>query len=184
MGRTMELELFRCERRALSLTKASCAASWQAAERKRPEPWEGRWHCRTCPIGAAHAGKPQPATAATVESLQCLCPRCQRQAPRLINGRLCVSCYNREREALRGRNAKGGVPRLTAILHDDTVLTVRDGILRLHVVRRVTNAAESMMVLGRAATGSGSLAFSRPAAPLVRHPRVAAAAAVQLELGL
>lgn len=39
-----------------------------------------------------------------------ICGRCHRIAPRLIRGHICVSCYNREREILLGKNAKGGKP--------------------------------------------------------------------------
>lgn len=178
----MELTLIRCDRRALTLSRDGCAASWRAAERKRPDPWEGRWHCRACPVGAAHAGRPQAETAAVVESLQRVCPRCGRRAMRIIQGRLCVSCYNREREVLKGRNAKGGVPQLTAVLHDETVLIVRDGLLFRHTLRRVTGATEAMLTLGKAATGA--LLFSRPPAPLVARPRAAHTAPRQLELAL
>lgn len=39
-----------------------------------------------------------------------ICARCHRGAMRLIWGHICVSCYNREREAVIGRNAKGRAP--------------------------------------------------------------------------
>src|SRR5690606_26241625 len=39
-----------------------------------------------------------------------ICARCHRYASRLIGGYACVSCRNREYEAIRGRNAKGTRP--------------------------------------------------------------------------
>ncbi|HYD68502.1 hypothetical protein [Azospirillum sp.] len=155
------LNLFRCERRSCSLSVTSCAASWQAAQRKRPEPWEGLWHCRSCPVGAASAGKPMPVATVTGDALSCICPRCQRSAARIIKGRLCVSCYNREREVIKGRNAKGTIPRLTAKLHRQ-VLAVNDGnAVRVEVFDRVASRVEAMLAIAR--TSTGSVAFGRPA---------------------
>jgi hypothetical protein len=41
-----------------------------------------------------------------------ICPRCRRGGSRMIGGRLCVSCWNREREVKIGRNAKNTRPQL------------------------------------------------------------------------
>lgn len=95
------LELFRCETQRLDLTKASCAN------------FHVRRHtvaCTRCPIGAHHAGRRAPAEAMTKSE----CVRCQRQdgARRLIHSRLCVSCFNRQGEVLRGYDRKGNPPRL------------------------------------------------------------------------
>ncbi len=81
----------------------------------------------------------------------------------MVSGRFCISCYNRHREALKGRNAKGTRPRLVL---RDVVLNLEDG----SVVRRVrhdqvVSAAEAMLAEARCA--KGPLAFlsapSRPA---------------------
>lgn len=155
-----QAEVMRCERRACSLSVASCAASWAAAQKRRPDPWEGLWHCRSCPIGAASAGKPMPVATVTADALACICPRCERQATRLIAGRLCVSCYNREREVLRGRNAKGTKPRLGAKLHTE-VLAVNDGrSVRVEVFEQVTSRVEVLITVAKRATGA--VVFSRP----------------------
>src|SRR5690242_4761066 len=100
MGHRMT-DTFRCDRQRMTLSTASCAKLWDSAQRKKPEPWESRFACRNCPVGAAHAGKQVEPMAAVVDELRQVCPRCTRWAGRLINGRLCVSCYNREREVLR-----------------------------------------------------------------------------------
>ncbi|KFG67127.1 hypothetical protein JH26_23815 [Microvirga sp. BSC39] len=45
-----------------------------------------------------------------------ICGRCHRSATRLIRKHLCFSCFNREREVIKGRNAKGTKPlKLTAL---------------------------------------------------------------------
>ena len=91
----------------------TCANMWVAAhERGAPERY---WHCRGCPIGAAHAGQAE-ATTSRLFAMS-ICARCDSGATRLIRGHLCVSCYNREREYLKGRNAKGNKPVLHPTLY-------------------------------------------------------------------
>lgn len=174
--------MMRCQRRSVTLAETSCAASWEAAQKKRPEPWEGRWHCRSCALGAEKAGKPLPQTAIAADALSCLCPRCCRPSPRLINGHLCVSCYNRDREAARGRNAKGGMPRLTAKLHDVTLLVVEEGAVRRETLDRITGSQEAMIMLAKRARRP--IAFVRPIHPVVPASRSLASEAAQMELPL
>lgn len=97
--------MFRCDRMRASLTTDSCAAMW----RKADELSDGTHHsCKLCPIGAVHAGE----VAASMSPLKgtLTCARCHRSSMRLIGGQVCVSCYNRQRETLCGRNAKGKAP--------------------------------------------------------------------------
>ncbi len=176
------LVMMRCQRRSVTLTESGCAASWEAARKKRPEPWEGRWHCRSCALGAEKAGKPLPQTAVAADALSCLCPRCFRPASRLINGHLCVSCYNRDREVARGRNAKGGVPRLTAKLHNLTILVVEEGAVRRETLDRVTGSQEAMIMLAKRARRP--MAFGRPIHPIVPVALTPLSEAMQLELPL
>ncbi|WP_146208851.1 hypothetical protein [Azospirillum sp. TSO22-1] len=174
--------MMRCQRRSVTLAESSCAASWETAQKKRPEPWEGRWHCRSCALGAEKAGKPLPQTAIAADALSCLCPRCFRPAPRLINGHLCVSCYNRDREVARGRNAKGGVPRLTAKLHNLTILIVEAGAVRRETLDRVTGPQEAMIMLAKRARRP--IAFLRPIHRIGPAGLPPISEAMQLELPL
>ncbi|WP_431860191.1 hypothetical protein [Azospirillum sp.] len=101
-----------------------------------------------------------PVATVTADALSCICPRCTREASRLIKGRLCVSCYNREREVERGRNAKGTTPRLGARLHRE-VLAVNDGTaVRVEVFEHVTSRVEALITVAKRATGA--VVFSRP----------------------
>lgn len=75
--------------------------------------------CRRCPIGfALWSGIEQDneAPVTTLPETRNLCPRCSRTTNRLIapnkpGSSLCVSCWNREREASTGVNARGRVNR-------------------------------------------------------------------------
>lgn len=95
---------FHCERMRATLASDSCAAMWRRAEAEAED--DGlRSACRICPIGAVHAGE----VAASMSPLKGakVCARCHQGATRLIGGHLCPSCYNRGREFLIGRNARG-----------------------------------------------------------------------------
>ena len=71
--------------------------------------------CRGCQIGAMHAGVAE-ATLSPLYASQ-ICARCNSGGLRLIGGHLCVSCYNREREWILGRNARGRAPVAHPKLH-------------------------------------------------------------------
>lgn len=118
---------FQCDRMRARLSTASCASMWRQAD----EINDGTHHnCRLCPIGAVHAGE----VAASMSPLKgsTMCARCHRTDGRLIGRMLCVSCYNRQREALLGRNAKGTAPikigqlekRSIRYLHGDDIRTM------------------------------------------------------------
>lgn len=96
---------FRCVKLSATLSVPSCAQMWRQANHDNVERLE---RCKTCPIGAVHAGE----TAASMSPFmgKCICARCQRTAARLIGKHLCVSCYNRQREYELGKNGKGSVP--------------------------------------------------------------------------
>lgn len=89
---------FDCARLRASLSPNACAINWS-----RAEPGSS---CAGCPIGAAHAGKP----LAPPPQLHPPCLRCGQNGRRLIGGVLCCSCFNRQREAILARNAKGSPP--------------------------------------------------------------------------
>ncbi len=108
---------FRCTRYGL-MSASACGQSFRAAP---VESQGGRLlGCIGCAVGALHAGlvPPPPVQSAPVRKV---CTRCRRDSSaygkhstgrvRLVRQRtLCASCFNREREAIRGVNGKGSTP--------------------------------------------------------------------------
>ena len=146
------LELFTCERQKTRLTVAGCRRMWESAHdpERTPHPWESRAACVACPVGAGLAGQRVNPVAEEVRLLATVCPRCFRQSDRIINGRWCVSCYNRHGEALRGRNAKGSTPRLSARLHDlEVAVSAAGSGVEIRTGHYVTGAAEIIVAAAR-----------------------------------
>lgn len=98
--------MFACERIRATLSTEGCANNWQQAQKGD----ERRSACRSCPIGAKHAGFEGASCSEFKGSL--LCGRCGNTSSRgwLLGGHLCVSCQNREYEWTKGKNAKGSPP--------------------------------------------------------------------------
>ncbi len=154
--------MFHCGRRNATLSKPGCARLWLAAKTTRPDAWQGLSACVACPIGAENAGQPQAATAEACEGIRMVCPRCLCPAPRLINSRLCIGCYNRHGEVLSGRDRKGNRPHLTDRLWTARVAVHDGGLPRLVETPLVTGYVEVMVHAAKHARGS--MAFG--AAPL------------------
>lgn len=96
---------FVCRPLVATLSTDACADNWRRAQ----DSDDGSlWRCRNCVVGAEHAGE----TAANLwyGRGQLICSRCHRGVARLIYDEWCVSCYNRQREYLVGRNARGAFP--------------------------------------------------------------------------
>ena len=130
---------FRCEPMSATLAVDACAANW----RQSHEPGGERlFRCRVCPVGAVHAGD----TAASLSPLRGtrICSRCQVGTTRLIHTWLCVSCYNREREYVLGRNARGKAPTLMQPLHRRSLKVVESGAGRV-LSRDLTATQEELM---------------------------------------
>lgn len=168
------MDLFICERQNMRLTVPGCSRLWLSAQDKEnvPRPWEGRAACVTCPIGAANSGVQISPVAEDVAILKRSCPRCLRQSERIIEGRLCISCYNRQAEADRGRNAKGSRPRLCARLRDLELSVITGDEIEIIHIGRITGAAEAIMrrarlaeavtAFGWSAAGPGNLVAVMP----------------------
>jgi hypothetical protein len=113
---------FRCEKLAATLSVKSCADMWRKANHDNLERLS---RCKTCPIGAGHAGE----TAASMSPYMgtTVCARCQTMATRLIGRHLCISCYNRQLEWIKGKNSKGSRPTKMKPLARRTVRYFADG---------------------------------------------------------
>ena len=155
-------EIVRCEPKSMSLTRSGCARLWSSARGSAPQPWEGRAACVACRDGAINSGFTPSPVAGLAEAVARVCPRCLRSSSRIINGRLCVSCYNRHAEALRGRNARGGRPRLCDVLgHFQVIMATRSGEESVVVDNEITGAHE--IIIARAALAQSELCFGWPA---------------------
>ena len=99
------IELVECPPYRMHLLQSRCADQWQSVAGKPRHKLERLQHCSGCKLGAERAGvRPEPTP------LPRFCCRCLTLSPRLIGKRLCPSCYNRELEIRKGRNARGTAP--------------------------------------------------------------------------
>ena len=141
-----KFELFECSARKARLTKRGCSGQWFAAQATAPEPWESRWHCRNCAVGAENSGMDQPKHLD--EALSKLCPRCGRLSDRMIKGKLCVSCYNREREVARGKNRKGHVPvKVAGAIRSIIAIYTVNGVEDIREFCNVTSVNEIIVLI-------------------------------------
>lgn len=138
------MKVFDCAPLRATITPATCAANYLSCKRTL---------CTECPIGAEHAGRTVPPKISWR-----LCCRCGRTDQRLIRGQICVSCYNREREVLVGRNAKGAPPVHARPLRAADVFVAGVGMIH---VDRVADVAEAIVLALRRHPG----AMVRPLPP-------------------
>ena len=101
-------KFFRCTRLSATLSTNSCAQRHRDAQTATGDTLDRLTDCRSCQIGAHHAGVELIHYSWLYGSQ--ICPRCGHGTTRMIHGRRCISCYNREREFIAGRNAKGTKP--------------------------------------------------------------------------
>lgn len=173
------LILVDCSPLRARMTEAACVRRWRAAQGAVPPSHDSLSHCHICPIGALRAGEKASVAvnAAVADACSHVCPRCDRPAARLINGRHCTSCYNRTAEAIRGKNAKGTRPRLADVIHPEA-LAVGSSIVRIdHVVSR----PEALAIAARQA-GPGSYIGVPPLVPPA-PPGLAVLMALPLPMG-
>lgn len=117
-GVTLPGLYFECpNKKTLILSTQSCGQFYLSAQAQSRDVEAGHelFDCINCPLGRTHADcddklmrQPRNRT----------CTRCGRGDLRLIGRTLCVGCFNRSREVLRGKNSKGSYPaRIAAGLH-------------------------------------------------------------------
>jgi hypothetical protein len=161
----VEARFFNCDKLSLSLTPETCAGRHVEAQAK-----ERFFSCRDCKIGAHHAGRRAPVISLLGSKL---CSRCRRPAGRLVEGRLCVSCMNRQYEAQRGRNAKGGIPKKLSVsmLMPIHVQANRDGSRPvIELIPRSTGFVESVMSAGRRVGADAGFFAARLEPPVIARP--------------
>ncbi len=125
----------------LRLSKSACAGLHKRALRADPYTDPQLAGCRVCETGAKHSGlKVAPARPKT-------CVRCQESTFRLTGKIICVGCFNRQREVIVGKNARGAFPKNFRPLHvydydDDLIVVGRDPAEAADVVGRMTGCCD------------------------------------------
>lgn len=140
---------FRCDRLGATITPDACATNWRRSA-------EGAsLRCRGCPVGPEHAGEADANTSPLRGQL--VCARCQRGASRLVEGWLCISDYNRQREWKLQRNARGSVPtRMTPLEPRSIVYTEAGETKRL---RKAWSQTREELMFGLLRDAQGRLVF-------------------------
>jgi hypothetical protein len=153
---------FRCERLQATIQPQACATNWE-----RATSGAGMLRCRGCPVGPLHSGDDR-ANAHPLRG-QLVCSRCERGATRLVQGWLCISCYNRAREWVAGRNAKGSYPSRMQPLQPRAMAYTEAGEPRL--MRRPHAQSQQELMVGLLRDSAGVLAFVFNGRPNIGHAR-------------
>lgn len=130
----MQDNYFDCEKLSARLSIQTCAQKYKAQKEFSV--------CKTCPIGAKHAGVKIVNTIS-----RAVCARCFKSASRLIRGAVCVSCYNREREYIKGKNAKGMFPVMAKKVYPVEASYIVDGEIKKSTVMVVDRIELSITIL-------------------------------------
>jgi hypothetical protein len=145
---------FSCEKQRATISVSTCSAQFKK-NKKNKHNCSGSV-CVNCEIGAIHAGEK------IVYGLpEKMCCRCGRTDQRLIQAKICVSCYNRQREWVIGLNSKGKFPVNARPLYNVNVFNARTGETQINLV---TDAAECAMV-GLRKSPKAALTFTNPTVP-------------------
>ena len=143
-----------CEPRKMRLTVPGCAKLWLSANTgPAPEPWEARLSCRGCRVGAKSAGRTVRPIDEALDLWRSVCSRCLKPTSRMIGRMHCVSCYNRQREAIAGKNAKGTRPALADQLFTARIDVVHQGTSAVIERPHVTSRVEAIVQISRDAKG-------------------------------
>lgn len=166
--------MFECPRIPghLMLMPASCAKSWKDGNGKDVDKRIKFHYCTRCPIGAKNAGC-DSLSVVNPYFMRKRCPRCDRPCARMIGGRVCVSCYNREREVLNGRDGRGKVPKSLPMVRPYQVAAVVNGHLRSVRVAYAADGPEAVLQVLRNTSGEVVFGF---------HPQMPVMGCVQMRL--
>lgn len=80
----------------------------------------------------------------------------------MIGNRICVSCYNRERELSSGRNARGNAPTKLRLLRPARFRAVVDGAPSIIFAPAVVDTLEPMVQALRTMPGKVTFAYAPP----------------------
>lgn len=158
---------FQCDRMRAKLSTTSCASMWRKADEINDGSHSA---CRLCPIGAVHAGEVAASMSPLKGSLTCA--RCHRTSMRLIGKMVCVSCYNRAREAVLGRNAKGKAPVKIGPLDRRAIRYLHGDEPRTLVMTQTVDIDELIVAALRDSKKAVVFAFNSAPPPAVRQARL------------
>lgn len=156
---------FVCAAYRCRLRPSACAVRWRRAEAEADAPVNhfsihiedahgDLSRCMGCPLGAQHAGLPKPPERSILWRQAGLCCRCGHGGDRLVGSRVCISCYNRGQEWLRGRNSKGTAPIYALPVAPMSLAYTIDGApVRVHKVSQAADAVELALYLLRKSSG-------------------------------
>lgn len=119
-----------CQRHKATITLDTCRRNWDEAHARRgPDDLDRRAACRSCIIGQhLHSTAATDATEWADVRRPGECVRCARVGMRMVSTTgECVSCWNRRREAERGKNARGRPPLYPHTMAPRRVGLVVDG---------------------------------------------------------
>jgi hypothetical protein len=106
-----------------------------------------------------HAGEPDRVYSSWYRKP--ICNRCARPASRLINGRICPSCYNRGSEFVKGVNAKGTAPVKLAKMGGLAARCIRYRVdTEVHVEKTGLTLDTTEAVVGVLRSTPGRIAFA------------------------
>lgn len=150
-------DYFECSKMRATLSTNACAANWREAMAK-PDTVRLH-HCKGCPIGALHAGETDTSVSTMFGSS--ICSRCHEGGRRLLQGRLCICCYNRQLEALKGKNSKGATPKKLSAsqLSRRVAKYCQGGKVRERSLDLTTDTLEVMVSILRGARGNVQFGF-------------------------
>ncbi|MFM0192126.1 hypothetical protein PQQ65_03460 [Paraburkholderia strydomiana] len=151
---------FYCDRLRATLSTDACGERWKTAAEAITDV---RWiTCKKCRIGAWHAGKidDNPSSFKAVK----ICARCHVKATRLIGKHLCLSCYNRQREQLVGKNAKGKKPSKLPPLRSRSISYSAGSKFKTKTIDRSLDVLELIVAVLRDEDHSVRFGWQAPAA--------------------
>ena len=156
----MDKDYFWCETLKARISVETCANSYRRACREG-DSWDSvcAIACRRCKIGAIHSDE-KPYEGVSRFRMNTVCPRCGARGRRLIRNSICISCYNREREVLIGRNARGNMPVKAKKPHSVRLFVVDGEQARLVSMSNAVSAVEAVVTVLRNSPHKVSFAWT------------------------
>ena len=147
----------RCDRMSATLAVPACATNWLMAQDGGNASDRILASCRSCMIGASHAGRPS-ASQSPLHGAS-ICARCFTGCTRMVRG-YCISCYNREGELRRGFNRRGKPPTKLAAMHARALRVIEAGAARVMRRDMTADLSELMVIALRESKQTVMFAFN------------------------